>query len=60
MAEQAIVFIPDISGFTDFTTATEIDHTFHIISELLDIKVTLQAHSEMEALVAAVRGSNST
>jgi hypothetical protein len=26
MAEQAIILIPDISGFTDFTGATEIDH----------------------------------
>ena len=39
MAEQAIVFIPDISGFTDFTTATEIDHASHIISELLELLV---------------------
>ena len=39
MAEQAIIFIPDISGFTDFTTATEIDHAAHIIAELLELLV---------------------
>ena len=39
MAEQAIVFIPDISGFTDFTSTTEIDHAAHIITELLELLV---------------------
>jgi len=39
MAERAIVFIPDISGFTDFTSATEIDHAAHIITELLELLV---------------------
>ena len=39
MAEQAIIFIPDISGFTDFTSATEIDHAAHIITELLELLV---------------------
>ena len=39
MAEQAIILIPDISGFTRFTTATEIDHAAHIITELLKIIV---------------------
>jgi hypothetical protein len=37
MAEQAIILIPDISGFTDFTSTTEIDHSAHIITELLEI-----------------------
>jgi hypothetical protein len=39
MAEQAIILIPDISGFTDFTSTTEIDHSAHIITELLEIIV---------------------
>ena len=34
MSDQAIILIPDISGFTDFTSATEIDHSAHIITEL--------------------------
>ena len=37
MSEQAIILIPDISGFTDFTSATEIDHSAHIITELLEL-----------------------
>jgi len=39
LAEQAIILIPDISGFTDFTTTTEIDHSAHIITELLELIV---------------------
>jgi Protein of unknown function (DUF2652) len=39
MTEQAIILIPDISGFTDFTSATEIDHSAHIITELLELIV---------------------
>lgn len=30
------VFIPDISGFTNFVKQTEISHSKHIISELLE------------------------
>ena len=39
MAEQAIILIPDISGFTGFTSTTEIDHSAHIIAELLELIV---------------------
>lgn len=39
MSEQAIILIPDISGFTDFTSTTEIDHSAHIITELLELIV---------------------
>jgi Protein of unknown function (DUF2652) len=40
MAEQAIVFSkPDLSGFTDFTSSTEIDHAAHIMTELLEVLV---------------------
>jgi hypothetical protein len=34
---QALLFIPDISGYTQFVTSTEISHQQHIITELLDI-----------------------
>ena len=37
MEKQAIYFIPDISGYTNFVTHTEIEHGKHIISELLEI-----------------------
>ncbi len=35
----ALLFIPDISGFTDFVTNTEVSHSQHIIEELLEIIV---------------------
>ena len=35
--QQALIFIPDISGFTKFVTETEISHSQHIIEELLEI-----------------------
>lgn len=37
MAETTLIFIPDISGFTKFVTNTEIDHSNHIISELIEV-----------------------
>ena len=43
MADQAIILIPDISGFTEFTSTTEIDHAAHIITELLELVVELNA-----------------
>jgi Protein of unknown function (DUF2652) len=33
---QALLFVPDISGFTQFVKSTEIDHGRHIIEELLE------------------------
>ena len=35
----ALLFIPDISGFTQFVNDTEINHAQHIIRELLDILI---------------------
>jgi hypothetical protein len=37
MNDSALIFIPDISGYTEFITQTEIKHSKHIISELLEI-----------------------
>jgi len=37
MENQALIFIPDISGFTKFVTKCEIDHSNHIISNLINI-----------------------
>jgi hypothetical protein len=37
MNAQSTLYIPDISGFTKFVTTTEIDHSNHIISELIEI-----------------------
>lgn len=37
MAKDSFLFIPDISGFTKFVNSTEISHSQHIISELLEL-----------------------
>lgn len=34
---NTLIFIPDISGFTNFVNQTEIDHSSHIISELIEL-----------------------
>jgi hypothetical protein len=34
---NALIFIPDISGFTTFVNSTPVEHSQHIISELLEI-----------------------
>src|SRR5581483_7995635 len=36
MAEDGLLFIPDISGFTKFVNETEIEHSRIIIEELLE------------------------
>ena len=35
--KKALIFIPDISGFTRFVNNTEIQHSQHIIEELLEV-----------------------
>lgn len=36
-SNKGIIFIPDISGFTQFIKQTEISHSQHIITELLEL-----------------------
>lgn len=36
MPSNSLLFIPDITGFTEFVNETEIEHSQHIISELLE------------------------
>ncbi len=36
MPANSLLFIPDITGFTEFVNKTEIEHSQHIISELLE------------------------
>ncbi len=36
MDTRGLLFIPDISGFTSFINSTEVNHSRHIISELLE------------------------
>ena len=37
MENRGLIFIPDISGFTHFVNSVEIDHSQHIIHELLEV-----------------------
>lgn len=39
MENKGLLFIPDISGFTRFVNEMEIDHSRHIIQELLEILI---------------------
>lgn len=39
MSQNAILFMPDISGFTEFVHLTDINHSKHIISELLELLI---------------------
>jgi hypothetical protein len=39
MNNRGLIFIPDISGFTKFVNEVEIDHSRHIIQELLEVVI---------------------
>ena len=41
---QSLLFLPDISGFTEFVQTTEVEHSQHVISELLE--VLIEANTE--------------
>lgn len=43
MADKATIFIPDISGYTEFASHTAIDHSAHIVNELLDLIIDSDA-----------------
>ena len=50
---KSLLFIPDISGFTEFVQTTEANHSQHVISELLEILVE---SNTQELLLAEVEG----
>jgi len=53
MENSAFIFIPDISGFTKFITQTEIKHSNHIISELVEI---IFAANRLNLTVSEIEG----
>ena len=53
MKNESFLFIPDISGFTEFVNSTEIEHGQHIISELLEIII---ASNKLKMTVSEVEG----
>jgi hypothetical protein len=52
-AAPALLFVPDISGFTKFVKSTEINHSRHIIEELLE---KLMDANELGLQVSEVEG----
>lgn len=36
---KSLLFLPDISGFTEFVQTTEVGHSQHVISELLEVLI---------------------
>ncbi|MFT5142633.1 MAG: hypothetical protein ACI80V_001660 [Rhodothermales bacterium] len=50
---DTLLFIPDISGFTTFVNETEVEHSRHIISELLQLIIDAD---ELGLTVAEVEG----
>ena len=53
MTQKAILFIPDISGFTEFVHHTDINHSRHIISELLELLID---SNNMDLELAEIEG----
>ncbi len=51
--QSALLFMPDISGFTEFVSVTEIQHAQSIIGELLEIIID---SSQMNLQVSAIEG----
>ncbi|MDE5421652.1 DUF2652 domain-containing protein [Ancylomarina sp. DW003] len=51
--EKSLLFIPDISGFTKFIQSTEVEHSQHVIAELLEILLEANAN---EYQLAEVEG----
>ena len=53
MAVSGLLFIPDISGFTDFVNETEVEHSRFIIQELLE---TLINSNKLQLQVSEIEG----
>jgi hypothetical protein len=53
MAESATILIPDISGYTEFLTKTELVHSSHIINELLE---AILAANDNDFVLSEVEG----
>jgi len=51
--KKSLLFIPDISGFTEFVQSTEVEHSQHVIAELLEILIEANAN---EFQLAEVEG----
>ncbi|MFT4660249.1 MAG: hypothetical protein ACI8XB_000510 [Patiriisocius sp.] len=50
---KSLLFLPDISGFTEFVQSTEAAHSQHVISELLEVLI---AANSLDLKLAEVEG----
>lgn len=53
MRQKGFIFIPDISGFTNFVNSVELEHSQHVIKELLEILI---AANQLQLKVSEVEG----
>ncbi len=53
MNNKGLIFIPDISGFTRFVNEVEIDHSRHIIQELLEVIIN---SNEIDLEISEIEG----
>ncbi len=51
--DYSLLFIPDITGFTNFVNTTEIAHSQHIISELLEVLIKA---NELVMVISEIEG----
>ncbi|MEM6806365.1 MAG: DUF2652 domain-containing protein, partial [Bacteroidota bacterium] len=52
-SSPSLIFLPDISGFTDFVNQTELEHSQHIIAELLEILIDA---NDLDMTLAEIEG----
>ncbi len=53
MQNSTLIFIPDISGFTNFVNKTAIEHSRHITSELLEIIIN---SNNLDLVISEIEG----
>jgi hypothetical protein len=51
--KKSLLFLPDISGFTEFVQSTEVEHSQHIIAELLEVLINA---NEIDLELAEIEG----
>ena len=51
--KRSLLFLPDISGFTNFVQTTEVEHSQHVIAELLEV---LLAANTQDLQLAEIEG----
>ncbi len=51
--QHSFIFLPDISGFTEFVSHTEVEHSKHIIAELLELLID---NEELGLTLAEIEG----